>query len=107
MSSTKLDNKSLADIGRLADYIKKLAATDPAKTIILAGFTDSAGNFAVNAALSQARAQEVREAIMRAAGPEIPASKIVARGYSELLPATCNTSLQGRNRNRRVEVWLK
>lgn len=107
LSSAKLDSKAEADVGRIAAFIRDMRKTDPAKGVVLAGFTDSVGDFAANRALSQARAQQIQADLMRALGPDIPASAIVARGYSKLLPTSCNTSKEGRIKNRRVEVWVK
>jgi phosphate transport system substrate-binding protein len=107
LSSSKLDSKSGADIGRIADYVRDLRKTNPAKTIILAGFTDAVGGFYANRALSQARAEQIRGDLLRVLGPEVPPTAVVAHGYSNLLPTSCNTSKEGRNRNRRVEVWVK
>lgn len=107
LSSARLDSKAAADVGRIADFIRGLRTTESGKSIILAGFTDSVGDFLANRALSQARAEQIRGDLLRALGSDVPASAIVARGYSELLPTSCNTTKEGRNRNRRVEVWVK
>jgi phosphate transport system substrate-binding protein len=107
LSSTRLDSKAEADVVRIADFIRDLRKTEPTKGVILAGFTDSVGDFVSNRALSQARADQIRADLMRALGPDVPASAVVARGYSKLLPTSCNTTKEGRNRNRRVEVWVK
>jgi outer membrane protein OmpA-like peptidoglycan-associated protein len=32
---------------------------------------------------------------------------MVPKGYSELAPVACNDLLEGRNLNRRVEVWVR
>ena len=37
----------------------------------------------------------------------VPADMIATRGYSKLLPTSCNSSEEGRYKNRRVETWLK
>jgi phosphate transport system substrate-binding protein len=107
LSSSKLDSKAEADIARIADFVRDLRKTDPARGVILAGFTDSVGDFFANRALSQARAEQIRGDLLRALGKDVPASAVVARGYSKLLPTSCNTTREGRNRNRRVEVWVK
>jgi phosphate transport system substrate-binding protein len=107
LSSTRLDSKAEADVVRIADFIRDLRKTEPTKGVILAGFTDSVGDFVSNRALSQARADQIRADLMRALGPDVPASAVVARGYSKLLPTSCNTTKEGRNRNRRVEIWVK
>lgn len=107
LSSTKLDSKAEADVGRIAGFVRDMRTSDSSKSVILAGFTDSAGDFVVNRALSQARAEQIRGDLMRALGPDIPAAAVIARGYSKLMPTSCNTTKEGRNRNRRVEVWVK
>lgn len=107
LSSTKLDSKGTADVARIADFIRDLRRTDPTKGVVLAGFTDSAGDFVSNRALSQVRAEQIRADLLGALGPDVPASAVVARGFSKLLPTSCNTTREGRNKNRRVEVWVK
>lgn len=107
LSATKLDSKTEADVGRIADFVRELRTTDSSRNVILAGFTDSVGDFSANRALSQARADQIRGDLLRALGTDVPASAVVARGYSKLLPTSCNTTKEGRVRNRRVEVWVK
>lgn len=107
LSSAKLDSKAEEDVVRIADFIRELRTSDASKSLILAGFTDSVGDFFTNRALSQARAEQIRGTLLNALGTDVPATAIVARGYSKLLPTSCNTTKEGRNRNRRVEVWLK
>ena len=105
--SSALDNKSAADIGRVARFAKSLIDGGKRQQIVLAGFSDSLGDFAHNQALSLARAEQVRQAILKELGPGVPAQMMVVRGYGELLPTSCNTTEDGRNKNRRVELWLK
>jgi phosphate transport system substrate-binding protein len=107
LASTRLDSKAAADVGRIAGFVEALAKSNPGKTVTLAGFTDSIGDVAANKALSHARAEQARGELLRALGPAIPKSMLVARGYGQLLPTNCNTTREGRNRNRRVEIWVK
>lgn len=107
LSSSRLDSKSTADVDRIAGFVRDLRQTDPGKTVILAGFTDSVGDFTANRGLSQARAEQVKADLLRTLGTDVPAYAVVAQGYSKLLPTSCNTTKDGRNRNRRVEVWVK
>ncbi len=107
LNSATLDNKSIADVQRLARIVRFLVETGQRKTITLAGFTDSIGNFARNAVLSLARAEQVKAAVLKAAGVAVPADMIATRGYSKLLPTACNSSEEGRHNNRRVESWLR
>jgi len=106
-ASTKLDSKAEADIERIAGYVRSLSQSDRGKGVILAGFTDGVGDFAANRTLSHARAEQVKSVLLRALGPSFPPTAVVSRGYSKLLPTSCNTTEEGRNRNRRVEVWVK
>lgn len=105
--SSALDNKSAADIARVARLAKGLFDGDKQQQIVLTGFSDTLGDFAHNQALSLARAEQVKQAILKELGPGAPARMIVTRGYGELLPTSCNATEDGRNKNRRVEVWLK
>jgi phosphate transport system substrate-binding protein len=107
LASTRLDSKAMADVGRIAGFIETLAKSSPGKAVTLAGFTDSVGDFAANRALSRARAEQAKGELLRALGPGIQKSLLIARGYGKLLPTNCNTTKEGRNRNRRVEVWVK
>lgn len=107
LSAARLDSKGSADVDRIAGFVRDLRQSDPGKTVILAGFTDSVGDFSANTVLSQARAEQVKADLLRTLGPDVPAYVVVTRGYSKLLPTSCNTTKDGRNRNRRVEVWVK
>ncbi|ODT29866.1 MAG: hypothetical protein ABS54_04000 [Hyphomicrobium sp. SCN 65-11] len=106
-NSATLDNKSIADVQRLARFVRFLVETRQSRTIILAGFTDSVGDFASNATLSLTRAEQVKAAVIKAAGVAVPAETIITRGYSKLLPTACNSSDAGRHSNRRVESWFR
>lgn len=105
--SSALDNKSAADIARVARFAKGLIDGGKRQQIVLVGFSDTLGDFAHNQALSLARAEQVKRAVLKELGPSVPAQMIVTRGYGELLPTSCNTTEDSRNKNRRVELWLK
>jgi phosphate transport system substrate-binding protein len=77
------------------------------KSILLLGYADSVGQFSSNSVLSQRRATQVHETLLAAAGNTINPALISSRGYSELAPVACNDSEEGRNLNRRVEVWVR
>jgi phosphate transport system substrate-binding protein len=103
-ASRELDTKSRADVDRLL----ALAATElKGKQILLLGFTDSIGPYPGNAALSAGRASQVRDTLLAAAKGGIDAALVVHKGYSELAPVACNDQEDGRNLNRRVEVWVR
>lgn len=97
-ASYRLDTKGQRDLGRLIDFLE----TQPARTPLLLGFTDSFGDPAANVALSQERARAV-EAQLQAHGV-FP--KVVA-GFGPAIPVASNSTEAGRNKNRRVEVWVQ
>jgi phosphate transport system substrate-binding protein len=107
LGSSQPDSKSVLDIARLARFVEFLVETRRPQTLILAGFSDSIGDFARNATLSLARAQHVRGAILKQVRGKVPPGMIDTRGFSKLLPTSCNDTEEGRHKNRRVEVWLK
>jgi phosphate transport system substrate-binding protein len=104
--SSRLDPRSLAEVERLADKIE--AGEFIGREIILAGFTDSIGQFDLNRQLAVRRAQSVLEIIGERVGAEVlDRSPVLVQGYGELTPVGCNDSFAGRFANRRVEVWVR
>ncbi len=105
-ASATLDTRAQADVQRLANMIKAGAFEN--KQIIVAGFSDSVGDGGVNISLSEARAEQVRNSIISAAGLlEGQGVRINTVGYGELSPLGCNETAVGRSINRRVEIWTK
>jgi phosphate transport system substrate-binding protein len=103
-NSAALDTRAQQEIPRLARLLT--GPTWANKQIMLLGFGDSQGPFEGNRIVAYNRALAVREALI-AAGVSPTASKIIVRGYGELMPVGCNTTDAGREKNRRVEVWVK
>src|SRR5262245_9828706 len=103
--SIDLDTKARADIDRLAE----LARTPDlrGKSMLLLGFADAVGPYLANSALSVRRATQVRDTLLAVAKGTLNPSLVVHKGYSELAPVACNDQLEGRNLNRRVEVWVR
>ncbi|MEL6372344.1 MAG: phosphate ABC transporter substrate-binding/OmpA family protein [Pseudomonadota bacterium] len=102
---SQLDTKAQQDIFRLVEVLGTPGMKD--KEIVLAGFADSTGGFDANLALSRARANTVRRAILAAPGGRALANRITIKAYSELTPIACNETAKDRRFNRRVEVWLR
>jgi phosphate transport system substrate-binding protein len=105
IGSFELDTKARADVDRLAD----LARTPElrGKQLLLLGYADAVGPYLANSALSVRRATQVRDTLLLVAKGSINPSLVVHKGYSELAPVACNDELEGRNLNRRVEVWVR
>jgi phosphate transport system substrate-binding protein len=97
-ASTKLDAKARADLDRVAAFAK----AEGKRKILLFGFTDAEGDTSKNVALSKERAQTVADALV-ARGAAVS----IVEGFGSAMPIATNDSEGGRQRNRRVEAWLR
>jgi OOP family OmpA-OmpF porin len=88
----------------LLDELILIATDCPESVIVITGHTDSSGNEPGNVALSQARANAVRD-YMTAGG--IAASRLSARGLGSAEPLAPETSAQARRLNRRIDIELR
>jgi phosphate transport system substrate-binding protein len=98
--SSQLDNKAVDDLDRVTAYLASASARD--KQVILIGFADNKGSSQANQTLSNERAKIVdRQFSSRGvlAG--------VSTGFGSAVPVASNETDDGRDKNRRVEVWLK
>lgn len=95
-----LDNKAIVDVDRVVTFIADLRYTGD--KILLFGFADSTGTREGNNALSLNRAKIVEDQfIQRGLKPA------VVRGFGSDLPVASNDTDEGREKNRRVEIWVK
>jgi phosphate transport system substrate-binding protein len=95
-----LDNKAITDINRVIDFMGDLGYGG--NNLLLFGFADSSGNRQLNVDLSQARAYAVAvEFKQRGLKPGL------VKGFGDYLPVASNDTAEGRQKNRRVEIWLK
>jgi len=106
-NSIELDNKALKDIDILAQFLQFMRETQSGSRLLLVGFTDSVGALDKNIALSLERANAVRLALLRKLRNPQYARLIETRGYGPALAVACNESEAGRDKNRRVEVWIR
>lgn len=98
-NSTELDSRGVRDMDRLMTYLKSQRISS--SRIVLAAFADNSGPAAVNQAVSQRRADAVVGTLTRAG---IAPGKVGAFGAD--LAVADNATADGRERNRRVEVYL-
>jgi len=72
--------------------------------ILIVGHTDTVGNLEDNIALSQRRAEAVKEALVENYDIDPDRVQVVGAGY--MAPIASNLTALGREKNRRVEVVL-
>jgi OmpA-OmpF porin, OOP family len=69
----------------------------------IAGYTDNTGDPALNVALSQKRADAVRDALIKYGADQ---GMLIAKGYGSADPIASNDTPEGRLRNRRIEYHV-
>lgn len=74
----------------------------PDLKLIIEGHTDNAGSAATNLTLSQKRAEAVKAALVSSYG--VSGDRLVAKGLGQTKPAAPNSTAEGRQQNRRVEL---
>ncbi len=95
-NSAELPAVSSALLHSTALMLKSL----PAGTVIeIAGYTDSTGDAAANLAMSQQRADAVRNRLVTEG---VDPGMLVAKGYGSADPVAANDTIDGRLRNRRI-----
>lgn len=98
--SAALRSSSRDELREMADVFDRYGDT----TIVVAGHTDSVGTSAYNQRLSNRRADTVASYLE---GNGVSGSRIDAVGYGESRPKASNESGSGRQRNRRVEIYIR
>jgi OmpA-OmpF porin, OOP family len=91
----------------MAPFLKSAAAElkqlKAGYVLEIAGYTDNTGDTALNLALSQRRADAVRDAFIKlGVDPDL----LVAKGYGEADPIASNDTPEGRLKNRRIEYHV-
>jgi phosphate transport system substrate-binding protein len=97
--SDQLDNRALADLDRVTEYLIS-TSTKPSRLVFI-GFADNVGDPTSNEILSKERANAVAAAL-KSRG--ITPGRIT--GFGAENPVASNATPEGRERNRRVEVWV-
>jgi outer membrane protein OmpA-like peptidoglycan-associated protein len=87
------------ELDRWADYFQ----SHPQVTAEIYGHADSTGPSAYNQQLSQKRAQAVVNYLV---AKGVAPNRLTAKGFGESQPAVPNTTDEGRQKNRRVELKL-
>lgn len=98
--SAGLRASSRDELREMASVFNKYRDT----TINVQGHTDSTGTAAYNQRLSNRRAQSVANYLEDLG---VRGSRIDANGYGESKPRASNASASGRQKNRRVEIYVR
>ncbi|MBC8422930.1 OmpA family protein, partial [bacterium] len=98
--SSALRTASADMVQSIAEVLTRYPETD----ILVMGHTDSTGPESYNMDLSDRRAGSVSAQLL---SHGVDAARIQARGYGENSPVADNTSISGRQQNRRVEVDIR
>jgi len=88
---------------RILDGVVSELQTRPLIRVEIRGHTDGRGSAAYNLALSDRRAERVRQYLVQHG---IDASRLTAHGYGKTQPIASNETDEGRARNRRVELKI-
>jgi outer membrane protein OmpA-like peptidoglycan-associated protein len=89
---------------KLNEVANALTREDALSTMVVEGHTDSQGQADYNQALSQRRAQAVRDYLVTRG---IAADRITAQGFGMTRTIADNASPEGRANNRRVEIVVR
>ncbi len=98
--ATRLGAGPFPQLDVLAQFLKD----NPTLQIALVGHTDSVGSLNGNIRVSRARAQAVKDRLVKDYGAD--ASRIEAQGAGYLSPVASNLTEDGRSANRRVEAVI-
>lgn len=108
-----LPNSALFEVGQstlnaqeVGPYLDRLAYLIQAKSnkaVLLEGHADNVGNPEFNQKLSEDRAAEIRKGL---AARGVPAQRMQTAGFAARRPVASNSTAEGRQLNRRVEVVL-
>jgi phosphate transport system substrate-binding protein len=97
-SGTKeLDSRGTRDLDRVVAFLNG----QPGARVLLLGFSDGVGNPAQNLLLSRDRAKAVSDEL---AARGVHAAQV--DGFGAEMAVASNSDESGRERNRRVEVWI-
>ena len=75
----------------------------PGLILAIEGHTDNVGSDAVNQTLSEQRASTARQYLI---DQGLDANSITARGFGKTMPVADNSTAEGRQKNRRVEIVI-
>lgn len=97
--SSNLRSGALRSVDRLAQVLTEHSDW----RVLIEGFTDSQGSETTNLALSERRAEAVRQALVTRG---VNGERVQVRPFGEAYPIADNATAAGRQQNRRVEIVI-
>jgi len=94
---SQLEPGGFRTVQKVADFLRHYSQ----QRVLIEGHTDSTGSHHYNQALSERRANTVRQTLIDSG---IDPGRIETRGYGENFPIASNDNAEGRQLNRRVEI---
>lgn len=88
----------------VVDRVAAILKAHPELLVRIEGYTDNTGDPDYNVSLSTDRAIEVRRKLVAA---HIPKSRMVTVGHGGIKPVADNSTSEGREKNRRIELVLR
>ncbi len=101
-AENQLDNLARVNVLRLRTFLSQHSRTG--NDILLLGFADESESGSTGRNLAKLRAELVATSL-RAVGVIVPSENI--RDFGAQVPVASNQTVEGRRRNRRVEVWVR
>ncbi|MDU0371875.1 OmpA family protein [Hymenobacter endophyticus] len=98
-NKSDLRTASMMEIQKMAEVLKKYPDTN----VLIEGHTDASGSDAINQPLSERRAQAVAN---YTTSQGVDAARITTQGYGSSQPIGDNTTAEGKQANRRVEIAI-
>jgi OmpA-OmpF porin, OOP family len=95
--SATLKPTSAEQLKNIAEIMKAF----PKVTLKIGGYTDNVGNADANLKLSQNRAANTRQELVKLG---VDAKRLEAEGYGEKYPVADNSTEEGRAKNRRIDI---
>ncbi|MFQ1699453.1 OmpA family protein [Loktanella agnita] len=100
-----LDTKAESDIDRISEIVR--SSEYEGYEVLVFGFSDSFGSLEANLDLSGRRAASVRDLLLNKNPGYLESSTVRSFGIGPIAPVGCNELAEGREKNRRVEVWIR
>lgn len=103
--SATLDNRAVSDLERISEIVR--SREYEGYEVLVFGFSDSFGRLDANLSLSTRRAGSVRDILLSRNAGYLDDGNISVFGVGPIAPVYCNDTDQGRQQNRRVEIWIR